>query len=245
MVRDEHAPFIDNIPAYALGALDAEDVAALESHLRTCASCRTELAEYRKVSASLLTAIPPQNPPAALRRRLQNQLPSARKPARPQWTWSFGQIATAFAVVALLVLNLASFTQVRQMQSRQAQLLEKIENSEVALAMLSSPGVEQIPINGDVVSGTLLLDRDNNKAVLIVESLPQLDEGQTYQAWLVQPDGGRISAGLFKPEDGQFPMTKTISSENPFSNYQGIGVTVEPAGGSDAPTGERIFHVDF
>ena len=245
MVRDEHAPFIDNIPAYALGALDAEDVAALESHLRICASCRTELADYRKVSASLLTANPPKNPPAALRRRLQNQLPSARKPARLQWTWSFRQITTAFAVVALLVLNLASFTQVRQMQSRQAQLLEKIENSEVALAMLSSPGVEQIPINGDVVSGTLLLDRDNNKAVLIVESLPQLDEGQTYQAWLVQPDGGRISAGLFKPEDGQSPMTKTISSENSFSNYQGIGVTVEPAGGSDAPTGERIFHVDF
>ena len=245
MARDEHTPFIDKIPAYALGALDTEDVAAIESHLWTCASCRTELAEYRNVSDSLLTALPPQSPPLALRRRLQNQLPSARKPSRPQWTWSFGQLATALAVVALLVLNMSSFLQVRQMQYQQAQLLDKVENSEVVLGMLSSPSVEQIPISGDVASGTLLLDRENNKAVLIVENLPQLDEGQTYQAWLVQPDGGRISAGIFKPEDGQSPITKTISSQNPFSNFQGIGVTVEPAGGSDAPTGERIFHVDF
>jgi len=52
MARDEHIPYLENIPAYAIGALDAEDVSALETHLQTCASCRTELAEYRVLSES-------------------------------------------------------------------------------------------------------------------------------------------------------------------------------------------------
>jgi anti-sigma factor RsiW len=79
MAQGEHTPFIGIIPAYAVGALDVDDVAALEAHLEKCASCRTELAEYRAMSESLLTAIPPRQPSAMLRKRLQSQLPSARR----------------------------------------------------------------------------------------------------------------------------------------------------------------------
>ncbi|MEP0806642.1 MAG: zf-HC2 domain-containing protein, partial [Chloroflexota bacterium] len=57
MTHDPHAPYRENIPAYALGALEADEAAALETHLQTCASCQTELAEYRALSDSLLTAV--------------------------------------------------------------------------------------------------------------------------------------------------------------------------------------------
>ncbi|HQX02311.1 MAG TPA: zf-HC2 domain-containing protein, partial [Anaerolineales bacterium] len=76
MTQDQLDIFRDNIPAYGLGALDAEDAHALESHLRTCASCRTELADYRALSESLLMISPAKTPPAALRRSLQRRLPS-------------------------------------------------------------------------------------------------------------------------------------------------------------------------
>ena len=65
MVPDEHTSFRENIPAYALDALDVEDATALEAHLQTCVSCRTELADYRAVSDNLLIALPPQTPPAS------------------------------------------------------------------------------------------------------------------------------------------------------------------------------------
>ncbi|HEX9333518.1 MAG TPA: zf-HC2 domain-containing protein, partial [Anaerolineales bacterium] len=67
MTYYEHLPFRENIPAYALGALDAEEAAALEAHLQTCASCRDELAAYRTTSENLLMTLPPQLPSAALR----------------------------------------------------------------------------------------------------------------------------------------------------------------------------------
>lgn len=245
MAKDEHTLFIDKIPAYALGALDVDEISALQTHLQGCVSCRTELAEYRAISESLLTAVPPMQPPAALRKRLQSRLPGAQRKPRLKLAWDFGRLATGFAFIALLVLNFSSLMQIRQIRSQQAALLNRIKDSQVALALLSSPGVQLLPIGGGSVSGTLLFDEQNNRAVLIAQDLPMLGEDQTYQIWLVEDNGGRVSVGLFRPESGQFYTTKTISPTVFLNNYLGIGVTVEPAGGSDYPTGERILKVDF
>src|SRR5512143_2681017 len=96
MAHDEHPLLRENIPAYALGALDAEDVRALEAHLQTCEACRAELADYRELSNNLLMTVPPRQPSPALRKRLQSHLPSAQvasKATRPRFAWSLGQLA--------------------------------------------------------------------------------------------------------------------------------------------------------
>ena len=247
MMPDEHTPFRENIPAYAIGALDREEVAALETHLETCASCRTQLAEYRAVSDSLLTAILPKEPSAALRKSLQGRLPSVQKAAWQPRTFSLNlsRLALGFAVIALLTLNIISFVQLRQIQVQQASLVTQVENAQIVLGLMSSPTIQLLPISGEKASGTLLLDKGNNKAVLVVQNLPQLMENQTYQIWLVKSDGGRDTGGLFRPESGQTYTTKVILSPQSISNYVRIGVTVEPAGGSEAPTGERVFRVEF
>jgi anti-sigma-K factor RskA len=245
MNPDQHAPFLENIPAYAIGALDAEETTALESHLEACASCRTELAEYRALGASLLTATPPRQPSPALRKRLQGQLPAAQRSVRPRFSFSINRATLGLAVVALLILNLASLIQLRQIQYQQAALSGQFENAQAALAMLSSPGVVTFPILGETITGTLLLDMERNQAVFVAQDLPPLSENQSYQIWLVKPDGGRDSAGLFRPAGGQSYTTQSIRTTQPLSNYLGIGVTVEPASGSVSPTGERVFKVDF
>jgi anti-sigma-K factor RskA len=245
MKPDQHAPFLENIPAYAIGALDADETVALESHLETCASCRTELAEYHVLSESLLTATPPKQPSPVLRKRLQSQLPGPQVSDRPRFFLSFSRLAWGLAVIALLVLNFASFIQLRQIRNQQAALAGQFENAQAALAILSSPDVMMLPISGETVTGTLLLDRERNQAVLVARDLPKLSERQIYQIWLVRPDGERDSAGLFRPEIGQSYTTQSIQISQPLSSYLGIGVTVEPANGSDAPTGERVFKVDF
>jgi anti-sigma-K factor RskA len=246
MVQNEHPSFIENIPAYAVGALDAEDVAALESHLKTCASCRTGLAEYRAVSESLLTAVPPKQPSAALRKRLQSRLPSAQKPMRPRLNWSIGRVAVGAAFTLLLALSVYSILQVRALQLQQAQLTRQIQTSQTVLALLSYPSTQNVPINvNDSISGTLLLDKDRNLATIVIWNMPQLQETQTYQIWLIDSNGNRTSAGIFRPDPSQSLTTTSITSTNNLSDFVGIGVTVEPAGGSDHPTGSRVFKVDF
>jgi anti-sigma factor RsiW len=83
MAHDEHSLLREDIPAYALGALDAEDVRALEAHLQACEACRAELADYRAISDNLLMTIPPREPSPALRKRLQrlSKAHSAKAPA--------------------------------------------------------------------------------------------------------------------------------------------------------------------
>src|SRR5574338_588538 len=126
MTYYQHVPFRENIPAYALGALDVEEAAALESHLRTCESCREELDAYRATSDHLLTGFPPQNPPAALRRQLQRRLPGAQKTVHPRLHWSFSRLAMGIAILLLLALNLFSISQVRTLQQQQTQLMNQM-----------------------------------------------------------------------------------------------------------------------
>jgi anti-sigma-K factor RskA len=250
MARDEHAPFLENIPAYAIDALDAEEIHALESHLMTCASCRTELAEYRALSESLLTAVPPREPSPALRKRLQSQLPGAQRstPIRldaSRVKWSFGQLAAGTALVILLAMNVYSILQMRTLQLEQARLNRQIRTGQTVMSMLSYPATERLAISEDDLVGSLLLDKDRNIVALIVWNMPQLQEDKTYQIWLIDPQGGRVSAGLFRPENNQAYTTQIVFPEQHLANFTGIGVTVEPAGGSDQPTGERVFRVDF
>ena len=245
MADETHTPYLENIPAYAIGALDADDTAALETHLKTCASCRTELTEYRQLSESLLTAVPPKQPPAALRIRLESKLPSTQKKTRPSWNWSFSQMAIGASLILLLMMNVYSIGQLRSLQSTQIQLNRQIKTGQTVMSMLSYPSTERVAINSDSVVGSILVDRDRNIVALIVWNMPELPQNETYQIWLIDAQNQRISAGLFQADSGQSYTTQIVFPKQNLSGFTGVGVTVEPAGGSDQPTGERILKVDF
>src|SRR5512135_685581 len=89
---DSHENFRQNLAAYALGALEPGEAAALEAHLRRCKTCPVELQDYRAISAGLLTAVPPVSPPPALRRNLQARV-MLSKTQRPRFSWSFERFA--------------------------------------------------------------------------------------------------------------------------------------------------------
>jgi anti-sigma-K factor RskA len=246
-VSDQCLPFLENIPAYALGALDADEAAALEAHLLNCDSCAQELAAYHAVSATLLAAIPPRQPPAALRQRLRGHLSGTQaKTLRPAWKVSFGRLALGLAVLLLVAINIFAVIQLQAVQRAQAQAAQQLQTGQAALAMLAYPDTKSVPINAAAgLTGTLLIDKEHNAAVIILWNLPPLPESQTYQAWLVDPKGDRTSAGLFRPVPGQALTTQAITVTQGLSGFTGLGVTVEPAGGAPTPTGPRLFKVDF
>lgn len=252
MVHDEHAPFRENIPAYAVGALDADEVAALESHLRMCASCQTELTEYRLVTTGLLHAVPAKTPSSELRLKLASRLPS-------QQTWirnlmpnffsqlSLGQVTSVALIVILLASNFYSNLQLRDLKQQQAVLAEQLRSEQAAIAMLAYPGTQTLAVTADVenLTGSMLIDKTQNTAVLFLWHLPLLDNTKTYQAWLIDANGKRISGGLFTAIATQGYTTVTIKSPLSMSNFVGVGVTIEPMGGSEKPTGPRVLIVNL
>jgi anti-sigma-K factor RskA len=245
-------PHRENLAAYALCALDAAEASALEAHLETCQDCQSELADYQAVASGLSQSIPPHRPPEGLRRKLIARLPSQRRRISTPFTNLFGrfhigQVASTVALLVLLGLNIFSSLQIRELQQTQAELAERLSQDQTAIAMLAYPSTQAFPVQADVenVAGSMLVDNDRRIAVLVVWNLPQVEAGQTYQIWLIDPDGERISGGLFKPIEGQRYTTTTIWSPDSFKRYVGIGVTVEPEGGSEAPTGSRVLSVDL
>jgi anti-sigma-K factor RskA len=238
-------PFIGYIPAYAIGALDSAEIAALESHLLTCEVCKAELSTYAHLSEQLLLALPPQQPSTMLRRKLQAHLPSARKISKPKFSWSFTQISVSLAMIVLLLLSIFSILQTQKLIQQQSKLAQQAETSQIALAAMSYPETKAIPITAENISGTLLLAEEQNVAVIITWNLPVLKRDQTYQIWLIDPQGKRTSGGIFNSQPGLPYTSTTVSSPGGLVNFNGIGVTIEPAGGSPQPTGQRIFKVDF
>lgn len=245
-MKTDH-PFIDDIPAYAIGALDQGETIALELHLKTCELCQAELASYQVIRDNLLLAVPSQQPSAALRQRLLARLPAAKKPvpARPRTFWSFNQIAFGFAMLALLGFSIYSMLQIQALQRQQADLQRQLQTGQMALAALAYPETRSIVIENAGVAGTLLLESEQNVAVLIVWNMPALQLGQTYQVWLIDPQGNRVSGGTFNSRSDQPFTSFSVVPPGSLANYKGIGVTVEPSGGSSQPTGTRLFKVDF
>ena len=45
----DHPELADDLAAYVLGAMDAEEALEVEAHLATCAECQAQLAAHRSV----------------------------------------------------------------------------------------------------------------------------------------------------------------------------------------------------
>src|SRR5262245_44027945 len=86
-----HDPrFSELLPAYALGALDGEELRELERHLRVgCAVCSAELSNWRRQVDLLAESVAPVEPSGATRGRLLKRVEEsvgpepARAPAGP------------------------------------------------------------------------------------------------------------------------------------------------------------------
>jgi hypothetical protein len=89
-------------------------------------------------------------------------------------------------------------------------------------------------------SGLLLLKPDDPHAVLIVQDLQPLPRDRAYQLWLRWGDRQRDNGGVFRVDEQGFGLVY-ITAPQPFTTYQRVGITEEPAGGSPGPTSPRVI----
>jgi anti-sigma-K factor RskA len=237
--------YSEDLPAYAIGALDKDEIPELEAHLRSCVQCQNELAGFKQVEMGLLTAFPLRTPDPKLRSRIQSKLPVPSRTHTPRFQLSWLTAALVGMVLLLIGGNLTAFQQIRQLKSTQDLLASQLENNKLIMAMLSYPETHTYPISGSQVSGTIMVDTERNMAMILTWDMPQLQSDQTYQVWLIDAEGNRKSGGVFIA-DSLSPFTSTpVTLTDKITQFTGLGVTIEPAGGSPQPTGERVFKVDF
>jgi anti-sigma-K factor RskA len=87
-------------------------------------------------------------------------------------------------------------------------------------------------------SGTLYV-RDG-QGTLVLSNLEPLSSDQTYQLWLIPPDGAPIPAGLLG-QAGEPVETITLDLPATLDDIAAVGISVEPPGGSAAPSGPIVL----
>ena len=80
---------------------------------------------------------------------------------------------------------------------------------------------------------------NNGEATLSITDLPKLPADKQYQLWLIQ-DGQRDSGAVFSVDTNGSAQVN-IDAKRPLTEYRAFGITIEPAGGSPGPTGERVL----
>lgn len=226
---------VDNLPAYALGALDEDEVIQVIRHLQGCAECRNELEAYQGIADSLGFAAPLVEPPPGLRHRILDEASLYQAGIRngKRVTASHGQsrgsfpwkLAGALIIVLLAAGNLLLWRQVNNLRSMVVPSFQSI----------ALDGTDLLP----VAKGMLVISHNGKHGTLVVQDLPPLDESLEYQLWLIR-DNSRISGGTFSvSSDGYASMW--VSAPEPLGSYPSFGITIEPEGGSPGPTGDKVM----
>ncbi len=245
--------------AYAVHALQPDEEAAFERHLGDCAACSVEVAELRATAARVGLGLAEQ-PPPRMRTEVLHRIGEVRQEPPPRQqppgdtpgtdaprgerrraarTWPTYALAACLAVAA-------GFGGVAVWQYQRAEQAQEsgqsAENRAARLAeVLSAPDARTVPAK-DIPgggSGTVVVSRDQDRAAFVASRLPQAPEGKTYQLWYAD-HGTMRSAGLMDASSEDAWLL-----EGPLGDASGMGITVEPSGGSTKPTSEPVVLVNF
>ncbi|MGW4199071.1 anti-sigma factor [Streptomyces sp. NPDC005004] len=101
--------------------------------------------------------------------------------------------------------------------------------------VLAAPDARTATVRVAGGTGTVVVSAERDRAVFVASGMPAPPDGKVYELWF--DDGGAMrSAGLMNP----VLRSQTVLMRGPVGGASGVGVTVEPAGGSPRPTGAPV-----
>ncbi|WNI25733.1 anti-sigma factor [Streptomyces sp. ITFR-16] len=239
--------------AYALHALPESERRDFERHLGDCEACSVEVRELSETATRLGLAVS-ATPPRELRERVLTEIATVRQEppsgGRGVRSGSTGRGVRGgparwprFALAASLVAA-AGFGGVAVWQHQEAQDAQETaratqRQSEQLAQVLAAPDAQSSSGTlKDGAKGTVVVSKSQDRAVFLASGLAEAPSGKVYQLWF-DDDGTMRPAGLMKAA-GPSSTTYTTLLDGPVDGATGMGITVEPAGGSAQPTSEPL-----
>lgn len=237
--------------AYALHALPPEEVAVVEEYLAAHPDAARDVAMLKEAAAMLSYSVPPMAPSPRVRLRLMADVyrealaeageqppPRAPRPVPIERARARrrGGVIWPFAAVILLVLSIGfsgwALTLNRDLSAKERVIAT--QRGAIAAAGTTRPLLATTP--GAPARGELLRLASDQAAVLTISGLPPLANGKVYEVWFIAGTTP-IAAGLFSPNaDGSW--SGLVRGD--VASAQAIAISIEPPGGSAAPTGDIV-----
>jgi hypothetical protein len=208
--------------AYALGIAEGPERSEIAEHLADrCPTCQKGVSEAMATTGLIAAAVKVQTPPKHLRARVVAMVDPGKSHS---WVWSL----LPWGIVGLLSVIILAIAFPAQRQNKDLEKLEQV------LSIVNDPSTRDVTF-GDTsqppAKGRVFVNRGKG-VVFIGANLPKLDQGKTFELWVIPANGKPVPAGTF---DSQGDSTAVYVSSGSVS-AAAIAVTVEPAGGSAQPT---------
>lgn len=232
--------------AYVVDALDDEERVRFEAHLPHCPDCRAEVAGLRE-AAALLADDSALAPPPSLRdevlaairttRPLPPEVPSRHEggdnvvPLRRRP----GRLRLALAAAAAVVVGAVGVGLVTHPWTEQTTQLSAADR------VLAAPDARRISMEFDDGSkATVVRSVKEGRAVLVTQDMAAPPRGKVYELWLQDPSGSMEPAGLMHGRGDHKVLLRGNANDS-----IGVGITVEPEGGSPEPTSKPVALFDL
>ncbi|MFG3168953.1 anti-sigma factor domain-containing protein [Streptomyces sp. NPDC048200] len=229
------------VGAYVLHALPPDEEAAFDNHLADCAACRKEVAELSAVTLELASGHEAE-PSPELRGHVLDRITRTRQEhiAAPGPNGRRGRVLRVALAACLAVA--AALGGVAVWQHQQADEARTAASREQA----RTAAVTDIVTAGDATITTQKLDdggdisvvasRTQGRAAVVAADLPHLGKDRVYELWYAAKTGDLRPAGLLPGSGGGHAQVLRGSLED----VAAVGITAEPAGGSEQPTSEPL-----
>ncbi|MEU3778854.1 anti-sigma factor [Streptomyces sp. NPDC032472] len=250
MKQDKHDHALHTLTgAYALDALQPAEHEAFTAHLADCTPCRQEVDGFAATAARLAGAAalppPPRMKDAVLFdidsvRQLPPLLAESDAPAGGGP--ALAAVLRRRARVMVLAASVAAAALLAGVAVRQEQGADRARDQAQAgerrlqdlAAVMAAPDARTV--RGRTAGGaatSVVSSRQQDKAVFVGAGLPDPGEGRTYQLWF--DDHGTMRPAGLLAHDGATVLDGGIRGAN------GVGLTLEPAGGSPQPTSRPLL----
>ena len=251
------------LDAYALGALEKAEAGELKRHVAACPRCSEELSKSERTAALLALSIPIKEAPPRVRERLLEQAgrdvvvgsrvpllerlhPGRRLTARVAALGGAGVAALVFA--ALLQFQMSALRGDNgDLEEQLSAASTELEQQRQIVAVLSASDARKMPMEAATISSpaesVYNWSRQNRSGFIVCSNFPALPGSNVYQVWLTAEDGPAEPVATFVPQDGycQIPMDMSRLDWRP----AGIGISIEPEGGSERPSSRWFAYADF
>lgn len=237
----EHEQFVEDLAAYVLESLEAEEYRRVEAHVRTCTTCALLVAEYRAVVGMMPAGLEPATPPhsawRAIRASARDRRPARRwapVTAMSNWLRAARWPAAAALVTLLVVWNVMLQRELTRRAPGPApgpevEALSRRPGRIVILQGIGKPGA----------SARIFVAVDGG-GHLAVSGLASLPPDRTYQLWFLRSGAPAVSGATFRADRYGRAWAK-VGVPASLDDVSSIVVTEEPALGSVAPTGTRLL----
>jgi Anti-sigma-K factor rskA len=241
MNGNEHDRRLEEVAAFALGALEHEQIDDFRGHLKGCKRCQEELRWLSPAVRALPEAIEQQGAPQALKVRLMEEVRAdldaegalvgkAKGRERSTSRSSLGEWLAGINLGGMTWKPLAGMAAVVLVVA--AGIGYVVGNGSGGGSLHTFEAPQEGGIEASVV-------REDDHGELRLTGLGSVEQGKTLEAWVQRGSTVEPVKMLFKPDEEGNATTKI----DDLDGVEKVMVTEEPAGGTNQPTADPFVEV--